>query len=156
MPKMNRVSERGFTLLEMVCVLALIAIMAAVLLPFVPRQTSRARLQAYALEAAALLKGDRNAAIRRGTGVATLVDAGSRVIRSGATTDMIRIPDDVQFEALLPRTCNQREALSTIRFFASGMSCGGAVALTRANVAYEVRVNWLTGRVEIVSRNVAN
>jgi general secretion pathway protein H len=153
---MNRASERGFTLLEMVCVLALIAIMAAVLLPFVPRQTSRARLQGYVLEAAALLKADRDAAIRRGMGVATLVDAGSRVIRSGATQNMIRIPDDVQFEALLPRTCNQREALSTISFFASGMSCGGAIALARADTGYEVRVNWLTGRIEIVSRNIAN
>ncbi len=156
MPKMNRASERGFTLLEMVCVLALIAMLAAVLLPFMPRHTSRSRLQAYVLQTAALLKEDRNAAIRRGTGVATLVDAGSRVIRSGATPAMVRIPDDVQFEALLPRTCNQREALSTISFFASGMSCGGAVALTRADVGYEVRVNWLTGRIEIVSRNVTN
>jgi general secretion pathway protein H len=153
---MNRVSEHGFTLLEMVCVLALIAMMAAVLLPFIPRHTSRARLQAYALQAAAVLKEDRNAAIRRGTGVATLVDAGSRLIRSGATADVIRIPDDVHFEALLPRSCNRREALSTISFSASGMSCGGAIALTRLDVGYEVRVNWLTGRVEIVSRNSAN
>jgi general secretion pathway protein H len=153
---MNRPFERGFTLLEMVCVLALIAMMAAVLLPFVSRQTSRSRLQAYALQTAALLKEDRNAAIRRGTGVATLVDTGSRLIRSGANTNMIRIPDDVRFEALLPRTCEQREALSTIRFFASGMSCGGAVTLTRADIGYEVRVNWLTGRVEIVSRNLVN
>jgi len=45
-------AQRGFTLLEMVCVIALIAMIAAVLLPFVPRQTSRARLQAFALEAA--------------------------------------------------------------------------------------------------------
>ena len=153
---MNRASERGFTLLEMVCVLALIAMMAAVLLPFIPRQTSRSRLQAYALQAAAMLKEDRNAAIRRGTGVATLVDAGSRLIRSGATADMIRIPDDVRFEALLTRTCHRRESLSTISFFASGMSCGGAIALTRLDVGYEVRVNWLTGRVEIVSLNSAN
>lgn len=153
---MNRVSERGFTLLEMVCVLALIAMMAAVLLPFIPRQTSRSRLQAYALQAAAMLKEDRNAAIRRGTGVATLVDAGGRLIQSGATADMIRIPADVHFEALLPRTCNRRESLSTISFFASGMSCGGAIALTRLDVGYEVRVNWFTGRVEIVSRNAAN
>jgi general secretion pathway protein H len=153
---MNRASERGFTLLEMVCVLALVAMLAAVLLPFVPRQTTRARLQGYVLQTAALLKEDRSAAIRRGTGIATLIDAPSRVIRSGATTDMIRIPDDVHFEAVLPRTCNQREALSTIRFFASGMSCGGAVTLTRADVGYEVHVNWLTGRIEIVSRNVAN
>jgi general secretion pathway protein H len=153
---MNRVSERGFTLLEMVCVLALIAMMAAVLLPFVPHHTSRSRLQAYALQAAAMLKEDRNAAIRRGTGVATLVDAGSRLMRSGATADIIRIPDDVNFEALLPRTCDRRQVLSTISFFASGMSCGGAIALTRLDVGYEVRVNWLTGRIEIVSRNSAN
>ena len=51
---MSKTSERGFTLLEMVCVLALIAMIAAVLLPFVPRQTSRSRLQAYALQAATL------------------------------------------------------------------------------------------------------
>ncbi|HTF73175.1 MAG TPA: prepilin-type N-terminal cleavage/methylation domain-containing protein, partial [Bradyrhizobium sp.] len=80
--------ERGFTLLEMVCVLALIALMAAVLLPFIPRTTSRSRLQAYALQTATLLKADRTAAIRRGADVATLVDAGARSIRSGATMDM--------------------------------------------------------------------
>jgi general secretion pathway protein H len=152
---MTRASQRGFTLLEMVCVLALIAMMAAVLLPFIPHQTSRSRLQAYALQAAALLKADRNAAIRRGVDVATLVDAKGRSIRSGASADMILIPDDVRFEALLPQTCNRRQALSTISFFASGMSCGGAIALTRLDAGYEVRVNWLTGRIEIVSHNSA-
>jgi general secretion pathway protein H len=61
---MSDVAERGFTLLEIVCVLAIIALLAAVLLPFIPHQTSRSRLQAYALQAATLLKADRNAAIR--------------------------------------------------------------------------------------------
>ena len=147
---MSNGPESGFTLLEMVCVLALIAMMAAVLLPFIPRQTSRSRLQAYALQIATLLKADRNAAVRRGVDVSTLVDAGGRSIRSGATADMIRIPDDVRFDALLPQTCNRRAALSTISFFASGMSCGGAIALTRLDAGYEIRVNWLTGRIEIV------
>jgi general secretion pathway protein H len=149
-------SESGFTLLEMVCVLALIAMMAAVLLPFIPHQTSRSRLQAYALQTATLLKADRNAAIRRGVDVSTLVDTASRSIRSGATADTIRIPDDVGFDALLPQTCNRRAALSTISFFASGMSCGGAIALTRLDAGYEIRVNWLTGRIEIVPHTAAN
>ena len=153
MTGMDRASERGFTLLEMVCVIALVAMLAAVLLPFVPRNTSRARLQAYALEAATLLKADRNAAIRRGADVSTLVDAPSRAIRSGATAQLVRIPDDVHFEALLPDRCRQRVALSTISFFADGMSCGGAIALTRLDSSYEIRVNWLTGRVEIVSNS---
>ena len=150
---MNRIDQRGFTLLEMVCVIALVAMIAAVLLPFLPRHTSRSRLQAYALEAATLLKADRNTAIRRRADVSTLVDAPSRAIRSGATSQIVRIPDDVRFDALLPKTCRQRAALSSISFFADGMSCGGSIALSRLDTAYEIRVNWLTGRIEIVSRS---
>lgn len=148
-------AERGFTLLEMVCVLAIIAMLAAVLLPLIPRQTSRSRLQAYALQAATLLKADRNAAIRRRADVATVVDAGTRSIHSGATSETLRIPDDVHFDALLPQTCRQHAVLSTISFFANGMSCGGTIALTRLDTGYEIRVNWLTGRIEIVSRDTA-
>jgi general secretion pathway protein H len=150
---MNEAGQTGFSLLEMVCAMALIAILAAVSLPIAPRQTSRARLQAYALETATLLKSDRNAAIRAGADVSTLVDAPSRAIRSGATSQTIRIPDDVRFDALLPRTCQQRAVLSTISFFADGMSCGGAITLARLDMAYEIRVNWLTGRIEIVPRS---
>jgi general secretion pathway protein H len=149
---MNEADAKGFTLLEMVCVIAIIALLAAVLLPFVPRHTSRARLEAYAMEAASLLKADRNTAILRQAEISTLVDAPLRAIRSGATARAIRIPDDVRFDALLPKTCKHRAALSTISFFGDGMSCGGTIALTRLDASYEIRVNWLTGRIEIVSR----
>src|ERR1700738_2099542 len=143
---MSEEAQDGFTLLEMVCVLAIIAMLAAVLLPLIPRQTSRSRLQAYAVETATLLKADRNAAIRNRADVATLVDAGTRSIRSGATSEVIRIPDDVQFDALLPQTCRQHAALSTISFFASGMSCGGTIALTRLGAGHEILAHLLTGK----------
>jgi general secretion pathway protein H len=146
-------TEDGFSLLEVVCVVAIIAMLAAVLLPRVPQGTSRPRLEAYAIETASLLTADRNAAIRRRAPIATEVNAMARLIRSGATRHVIRVPDDVVFQALLPQRCNQRPALSTISFFASGMSCGGAVVLTRPGVGYEVRINWLTGGVEIVARH---
>jgi general secretion pathway protein H len=146
-------NEDGFSLLEVVCVVAIVAMLAAVLLPRVPQGTSRPRLEAYAIETASLLTADRNAAIRRRAPIATEVNAMARLIRSGATRHVIRVPDDVVFQALLPQRCNQRPALSTISFFASGMSCGGAVVLTRNGVGYEVRINWLTGGVEIVARH---
>mgnify|MGYP002651508172 CR=1 FL=1 len=86
---------------------------------------------------------------------ATLVDAASRVIHSGASRMTVRIPDDVRLDAVLPQSCQRHAALSTIRFFANGGSCGGSIALTRLDAGYEIRVNWLTGRVEIVARDVA-
>src|SRR3954471_21479813 len=149
---MGKIDQEGFSLLEMVCVIAIIALVAAVLLPMVPRQTSRARLQAYAMQAATLLKSDRSAAIRRGVDVATLVDPHAHAIRAGASREILQLPDDVRFDALLPQSCRQRAALSVISFFPDGMSCGGTIALSRLGTAYEIRVNWLTGRIEMNSR----
>jgi general secretion pathway protein H len=142
--------EAGFTLLEMVCALAIVGLMAAVLLPAIPRQTSRTRLEAYAIETAALLKADRNAAIRRRLDVTTQVDAPSRSLRSGASGQTVRVPEDVRFETLLPRNCDNRPVVASISFFASGMSCGGVIVLAKLDAGYEIRVNWLTGRIEVV------
>ena len=140
----------GFTLIEVVAVVAIVAILAAIVIPALPRGTSRARLESYAVEAAAMLKFDRDAAIRNRVQIATEIDAPARVMRSGATGRSIRVPDDVRFDALLAARCNSRPAGPTIRFFSSGMSCGGTIALQRLGVTYEIRVNWLTGAVEIV------
>ena len=150
----ERAGEGGFTLIEVVCVLAIIGLLAAILLPEIPRGTSRSRLQGYALEIATLLKTDRNAAIRQRAAVATEIDAIGRSVRSGVSARAIRVPADVRFDAALASRCNQRDAGSAIVFFASGMSCGGVIALTRLGVGYQVRVNWFTGGVEIVPLNV--
>src|SRR3954471_15565730 len=122
----NASGTEGFTLLELVCVIAIVAILAAIVIPALPRGTSRARLESFAIETAAMLKADRNAAIRNRVQVVTDVDAPSRIVRSGVTGRVIRVPDDVAFDAVLAARCNQRPAGQTIRFFASGMSCGGA------------------------------
>jgi general secretion pathway protein H len=144
--------EDGFTLIEIVCVLAMIGLLVAILLPRVPRSTTNQQLEAYAIAIASLLKADRTAAIRYRQQVATQIDAKGRLLRSGATGRLLRLPDDIVFEALLPERCNERPAFSSITFFSSGTSCGGALALTRLGAGYEVRVNWLTGGVDVVAR----
>jgi len=149
-PAGNASGIEGFTLLELVCVIAIVSMLAAIVIPALPRGTSRALLESFAIETAAMLKADRNAAIRNRVQVVTEVDAPQRTVRSGATGRVIRVPEDVAFDALLAGRCNQRPAGQTIQFFASGMSCGGTIALTRLGVGYEIRVNWLTGGVEVV------
>jgi general secretion pathway protein H len=143
-------AEAGFTLIEVVCVLAIIGLLAALVLPAIPRGTSQQRLAGYAVQVAALLKGDRNAAIRNHAQVATSLDAERRVVISGATASMVEIPADVTFEALLAQRCGDRRG-ATIDFFPSGTSCGGVIAIARQGVGYQIRVNWLTGGVEVVA-----
>jgi general secretion pathway protein H len=146
--------EAGFALIEILCVLAIIGMLAAIILPAIPRATSRARLESYAVETAALLKADRNSALRRQIQVATLIDAPQRSIRSGVTGRVIRLPGDVTLDAILASRCADRNAGRSIDFFPSGMSCGGTIALSRPGMGFEVRVNWLTGGVEIVSQKL--
>jgi general secretion pathway protein H len=147
-----RVTRDGFTLLETVCVMAIIAMLAAVMLPLLPRATSRPRLEAYAMETAALLNRDRTAAMKSRLAVSTKVDG--RSIRSGSSQRVVRIPDDVSIDAVLPQRCNEAPARQTISFFATGMSCGGTITLSRLGAGFEVRVNWVTGGVEIAPRRV--
>ena len=124
--------------------------LAAIILPAVPRATSRAKLESYAVETAALLKADRSAALRRQILVSTRVDASSRSIRSGVTGRVVSFPPDVALDAVLASRCAERMTGRSIDFFPSGMSCGGTIALTRPGMGFEVRINWLTGGVEIV------
>jgi general secretion pathway protein H len=142
----------GFTLLEMTAVIAVVAMLAAILLPSLPWSTSRQRLAGYAVETAALLKADRTAAVRRNTVVSAQIDAPGHLIRSGSTGQALVIPADVSFQTVLPRTCNERPAHSTISFFATGVSCGGTIVLSRLGTRFEIRVNWLTGGVDVVPR----
>lgn len=137
----------------MVCVVAIVAMLAAIILPRAPGGTSQPRLEGYAVEVATLLKADRNAAMQRRVGVSAQVDARGRLIRSGARGQVLQLPDDVVFNALLPERCNGRPALSTISFFANGMSCGGVIRLVRFGHGFEIRVNWLTGEIDIAARN---
>jgi general secretion pathway protein H len=147
-------SEAGFALIEILCVLAIIGMLAAIILPAIPRATSRARLESYAVETAALLKADRNTALRRHMQVATQIDAPSRLIRSGATGRTLRLPQDVVVETMLASHCADRTTGRSIDFFPGGISCGGVIALVRPGMGYEVRVNWLTGGVDIVPQKL--
>jgi general secretion pathway protein H len=143
--------EAGFTLIEAIAVIAIVALLAGLALPMRPQGTTRPQLEAYALRIAALLKADRNAAIRERARVETRLSATAREVVSGAGAGEVRLPADVDFDAILAETCAGRENAAAIDFLPSGMSCGGTLALARPGVAYKVRVNWLTGGVDVVA-----
>jgi len=149
----ERPAESGFTLLETICVLAVIAMLAAIVLPAIPHATSRTALEAYALKTAALLKSDRNAAVRNGSTVQTELSQLSGTIRSGASGRVVQLPADVTFNAIFANQCGGHASGAAIEFLPSGMSCGGTIFLSRPGAGFEIRITWLTGGVEVVPAN---
>jgi general secretion pathway protein H len=145
--------QNGFTLIEVVCVLAIVGLLATIALPAMPTGTTQSRLAGYAVEVATLLKADRTVAIRRGQMVSTSLNSTSRLVRSGAGEGAVRLPPDVAFDAILAERCGGRQTGSTVDFFPNGSSCGGTIALARQGAGFQIRVNWLTGGVEIVPLN---
>lgn len=146
-------SHDGFTLVEVVCVLAIVGLLATLALPAMPIGTTQTRLGGYAVELATLLKADRNSAIRHHAAVSTSLSAAAHVVTSGAGASVVRLPSDVAFDAILAERCGGRAAGSTIDFFPSGLSCGGTIAIARKGKGFQIRVNWLTGGVDIVPLN---
>ena len=57
----------------------------------------------------------------------------------GANRWVVRIPDDVKIEELPRCRCRIWAVGSTIRHLASGMSCGGVIALTRLGSGFQNR-----------------
>lgn len=127
--------------------------LAAIVLPAIPHNTSHQRLEGYAVETAALLNADQESARRQHRDVATAVDAPLRIIRSGANGWTVRLPSDVTMRALLASRCLDRAAGAAIHHLASGMSCGGVVMMTRLGTGFQIKVNWLTGGAEVVPIN---
>lgn len=98
---------------------------------------------------AAVLRSDRNAALRQRREVVTYVDLNAATVASGGPAGItVEVPRGVEIELVQ----SDREATEDgggIRFMPNGRSSGGAVTLSRGKLAYQVSVNWLTGGVTI-------
>lgn len=147
--------DSGFTLLEMVCVMAVVALLAAMAVPRPHSGTSRAGVEQLARRAASMLKADRYAAIRQRATITTNVNVKAREVLSGSGKAGLRLPDDVSISATVSTSCNASKDSAGIRFYADGRSCGGSLTFSRDSASFEVRVNWLTGGVEIVAAPVS-
>lgn len=142
-------SQRGFTLIEVVVVLSILALITAMALPLLAGAGSKADTRAAAREIAAAMRLTRDLAMTRGHPEAFVIDAASGAFRAGSTSTPQRIPGDVRL-VLYTTTGERRGATAgSIRFFPDGSSTGGGVRLQAGNSRAEVLVDWLTGHLTI-------
>jgi general secretion pathway protein H len=136
----------GFTLIEVMAVMLIIALIASLIVTMTPG-TGRAKLKAVTLESAALLRRERLGAILVGRDRQVSLD-GERRALVGDAGDIVAIPPDVVVNVLgADELWSGR--LAVARFHPDGASSGAVLKFSREGAEYEVRVNWYTGGVTI-------
>jgi general secretion pathway protein H len=139
-------AKAGFTLIEMMAVMMIVALVSALVVSFVPG-TGRAGMKALVMNSVALLRRERLGAIMtRGERHVSL--DGRRRVLVGDSGDEVAIPSDVVVD-VLGENALWSGRLMIASFQPDGASSGGALKFSREGVEYEVRVNWYTGGVAV-------
>jgi general secretion pathway protein G len=112
----------GFTLVELLLALAVFGLIAALALPRVLPNSGATEVRIKAFQIAALLRSDRNAALRTGRTVATVIDLPARRVRSGASRTAVDLPDRMAFRWT-------GEMPPGFRFAPNGTSSGGELSV---------------------------
>lgn len=138
--------KAGFTLIEMLAVMSIIALMAGLAVTM-GQGSGRTGLKAVVMRTAALIRHERRAALLTAHERHVVLD-GARRSFVGDDGDAVAIPKDIMVDVLgADASWAGRQAV--VLFHPDGGSSGSALHFSREGAAYEIRVNWYTGRVAV-------
>jgi general secretion pathway protein H len=148
-PGAGPAGARGFTLLELLVTLAVLALAVGLTLPLLGRSTETIRARAEVAAFSALLRHARERAITTRQAHAVVIEPAQHrvVLRAGGPEGDVHevrgLPDRLTIVAHPPPAL-------TVRFEPQGASSGGDFRITSGSVVYRVTVDALTGRVRNV------
>ncbi len=141
----------GFTLIEILVVLSIMAIGAAIVIPMVSGEgATNSELKSAARQLAAGLRLARSDAIAQRHETTLTLDLESRKFRVASDGRDVALPSKVELKLFTAQSDLLDEKQGAIRFFPDGGSNGGRVTVSSGERKYEVDVDWLTGRVAIL------
>jgi general secretion pathway protein H len=139
---------RGFTLVEIIAVVALIALAMMLVAVTVGDGLTNAKVKAASRDLAAALRYTRGQAIVKREPMALKVDVDARRYQAPGKK-WIELPKDMDIKILTARSEMEGESIGRIRFYPDGASTGGNIELIRGEATWRIDVNWLTGEVSL-------
>jgi general secretion pathway protein H len=145
-----RNASSGVTLLELLIVLSIMAILAAVVLPmFGGASVSTGELKSAARQVAAGLRVARSEALATRQETRVVLDLEQRTFRIDRNAYVHTLPKMIEVKLFTAQSDLVNDRVGAIRFFADGGSNGGRVTLAAGSRKYDIDIDWLTGRVAI-------
>lgn len=142
----SRAFEAGFTLIEMLVVLAILALTATFAAPLLSSGSEGLHLLMASSELSSAFRMTRSAAITRNTETNMMIDVDRRTFSSTVIPQRSFAPE---IEAKLKFASGIRSGSSDggFRFFPDGSSTGGDVTLSLRGRQARLCVDWLSGEV---------
>jgi len=147
MPSAQR--QQGYSLLEVIVVIVIIGLSYSLLPKMVFSGVSGAELRSNVRAVATGLRLTRDAAINKRREAVMTLDLESREFTVQDDAKVHKLHDKVDVKLYTSQADLITEKIGTIRFFPDGSSNGGRVTVSAGGRAFEVDVDWLTGRVSI-------
>ena len=140
----------GFTLLEMLVVLALMAIIAGVVIPIFGSGVSTTELKRATREVAAGLRLARSQAIAQRSESVLVLDVAGRTFSVPPDPRVHSMPAGIDLKLFTAQRDLVSDQVGAVRFFPDGGSTGGRITLAAGERKFDVDIDWLTGRVAIL------
>jgi general secretion pathway protein H len=145
-----RAASEGVTLLELLIVLSIMAIVAALVLPTFGNGVSTSELKGSAREVAAALRFARSEALATRQETRVVLDLESRTFAGDRDRRVHTLPRLVELKLFTAQSDLVSDKVGAIRFFPDGGSNGGRVTLAAGDRKFDIDIDWLTGRVAIL------
>jgi general secretion pathway protein H len=143
-----RAHRQGFTLFELLVVMAIIGLIVALVPGFMLRSQPRLDVSAAARAIADGLRRTQSDAVVSNREQMFALDVGEHTFRAGEATP-VRIDRGIALSFRTARAELQGESGGQIRYFPDGSSTGGRISLAREGWQADVRSDWLTGLVSV-------
>jgi general secretion pathway protein H len=140
-------AQAGFTLMELLAVMMVASLVMGAISVSFREPSAGAQLKTLASVTASRLRDLRASAMAARAEQVAVIDTARRVIGFGDARAPLALQRGVALSVTAADDEMTAPARASIRFYPNGSSSGATIVFRSGGQGYEVRVNWLTGRV---------